>query len=517
MKNKNKKYKLIGYDPAPGMSKALRDIPRTATMPTMYGGIQAALPWSNGVFYWPTLDDATETDAYDRQAVMRGARYLWKNSGVIRKAIKDIWLLQGWLMPIPMTQDREWNKLARTAFLARVNTPQIVDVFGKFSWKTMQEWAEKMTSIDGDCLCVLAKGSDGGGMIAWYSSPKVADPENPTPEWHQGVKLNEQGRPIAYNLYVNSKKSIQIPAVSAILYQHDADPARQRGESELIHAIRHGIDIAEIHGFTKASVKLSAAVGFVETKSDVDKASGMSGVIGNKKKTSESSENPGQSFEVVTGGGARVVSLAPGRDLKAIYDQRPSPNVAAFIKDLLAEIAYGVGLDAEVLYNVNALSSAATRFVLARLKRWVENRMAVREEWANRVYRHIIALEMATGRLRQCDDIAWENVEWVGQRDFTIDLGREGSLKINLVREGLADADRFTLETEGMTAESLIERRAYFIARAHEIAAAHGVKMEELMPGSIGSTHQPHVTQSGDPPEDENPETTGETDNSEHS
>ena len=91
-------------------------------------------------------------------------------------------------------------------------------------------------------------------------------------------------------------------------YQRDPDPAVPRGESDLIHAIRHGVDIAEIHGFTKASVKLSAAVGFVETKPDADKAPGMAVAIGAKKKSGceEKPENPAQSFEIVTGGGRCV-------------------------------------------------------------------------------------------------------------------------------------------------------------------------------------------------------------------
>ena len=377
----------------------------------------------------------------------------------------------------------------------------------------MQAWAERKTSIDGDCLCVLARGLDGGGMVAWYSAPKIITPPGLGKEdgWNQGVKTNAQGRPVAYGLETAPGRCIVIPAGCAILYQRDPDPAVPRGESDLIHAIRHGVDIAEIHGFTKASVKLSAAVGFVETKTEADKAPGMAAAIGGKKKPGcdEKPENPAQSFEVVTGGGARVVSLAPGRDLKAIYDQRPSPNVAAFIRDLLAEIAYGVGLDAEVLYDINTLGSAAARLILSKLRRWIDERKDAREVYMNRIYRHVLALEMEAGRLPRCKDPAWENVAWVGQRDLTIDLGREGGLAINLIREGLADADRWTLATEGMTAESILDRRADLLRRAHEIAESSGIPITELLPGAIGSTHAAHDVHPGPPPEDDEPENAG--------
>lgn len=111
-------------------------------------------------------------------------------------------------------------------------------------------------------------------MVAWYSAPKIITPPGLDKEdgWNQGVKTNAQGRPVAYGLETAPGRCIVIPAGCAILYQRDPDPAVPRGESDLIHAIRHGVDIAEIHGFTKASVKLSAAVGFVETKTEADKA-----------------------------------------------------------------------------------------------------------------------------------------------------------------------------------------------------------------------------------------------------
>lgn len=134
MKRRKRKYKLrMNRADLGSMPEALNQ-PR-ALSPQMFGGIQGALPWANGMLYWPTLDDASEMDDYDRAAVMRAARYLYKNSGVIRKAVRDIWLLQGCLMPIPTTQDRDWNRKARAAFLARVASPAAFDVTGKLSWK----------------------------------------------------------------------------------------------------------------------------------------------------------------------------------------------------------------------------------------------------------------------------------------------------------------------------------------------------------------------------------------------
>ncbi len=406
---KKRKYKLKHEVAAPLAAVANRDAVRG---PVMFGGIQGALPWANGMLFWPTLEERHEVDEFDRMALMKACRYLYRNSGIIRKAVSDIWLLQGALLPCPMTQDAEWNRAARATFLARVNNPELFDVTAQLSWKLLQKWAENRVSIDGDCLIVLSRGRDGGGTVACYSAPKIVTPpdKGEADGWCQGVQTDAHGKPIGYGLERKPGEVQIIPAASAILYRRSPSPAQLRGEPDLIHAVRHGVDIAEIHGFTKASVKLSSAVGFVETKPQDDKTPGIQVSFGAKGRKGEQQPAapappaPDPTFEIVTGGGARVVSLAPGRDIKAVYDQRPSPNVQAFIRDLLAEIAFGMGLDAEVLYDINKLGSAAARLILTKTRRWIDDHKAVREVMLNRVYRHVLACEMESGRLRRCKD-----------------------------------------------------------------------------------------------------------------
>ena len=59
MKRRKRKYKLrMNKADLGSMPEALNQ-PRTLP-PQMFGGIQGALPWANGMLYWPTLDDAAE-------------------------------------------------------------------------------------------------------------------------------------------------------------------------------------------------------------------------------------------------------------------------------------------------------------------------------------------------------------------------------------------------------------------------------------------------------------------------
>ena len=55
MKRRKRKYKLrMSRADLGSMPEALNQ-PR-ALNPQMLGGVQGALPWANGMLYWPTLD-----------------------------------------------------------------------------------------------------------------------------------------------------------------------------------------------------------------------------------------------------------------------------------------------------------------------------------------------------------------------------------------------------------------------------------------------------------------------------
>ena len=461
-----------------------------AAPPSMLGGsIQATEYNPNaGLLYWPTLDGRYEISTWDLDSLYRSARNLEANTGIIGKAIEDIVSFQGWILPQPRTRDEEWNRLARAAFLARTGQALTFDISGQLNWKTMQRWMETRRTVDGDCLCVLAEAPDGGAALRFYTAPQIQSPAEGQEGWIQGVRCSPQGRPIAYGLMdYETGAHITIPAASAIHYRHNPDPLVRRGITDLKRAIMHARDIAEIYGYTKASVKLAASIGLVETKSEGDKNTGAAAAIGRKHAAAASPGQPEQPPVQIVPGGATLVSLDPGRDVKILQDTRPSPNTVEFIRQLVAEIAYGVGLEPGILYALLGMGSAEVRFFNQKLKRWIESRLLYRTSWANRVYQYTLAREIAAGRLRPCLDPAWYNVDWIPMRDITIDIGRDGNLAISLIREGLASVDSWTLATEGKTGEQIIDERIHLIAHAKQKAAAAGITWQELLPGMPGA------------------------------
>ena len=186
--------------------------------------------------------------------------------------------------------------------------------------------------------------------------------------------------------------------------------------------------------------------------------------------------------------GVKAVSLAPGRSMELLHDTRPSNETRAYMHDTKARIAYGLGFDPCLVYYVNELGSAGARYSLQRNRRTLAAMRVQLEEMAAWQYRHIIAAEVAAGRLRPCRAANWTACNWVPLSDLTIDKGRDTTATINLVREGLADADRWTLATDGLPVEAILARRARTIATAKKLAEQHDIPLSLLLSGALGAT-----------------------------
>lgn len=462
---------------------------------TMHMGVEAARYSPNRTLtLWPSVNPLAESDVWTLEECYRKARALYANSASVRMAVKAVVQLTGVLSPRPMTSDEEWNKLAREAFFARVNEPGLFDVSGRLTWVSAQNWIERRAVIDGDCLSVLAVSADGGGTLAFYAAPQVTGARDAVAP---GCRMDARGRVESYTVadYVRGDLAV-VPAAAAVLYTHDPDPVNPRTVSELVSSITTAQDLHELNAYTKAGVKAAASYGLYETKALEDRNPGgdaLGGVKTKRQAAAAAAAAPRVAEPELEVSGVKVVSLAPGRDLHTLHDNRPSNETRAFSKDLRAEIAQGLGLPPEALYYLSDMGSASTRYMLEWVRAWREDRQVARVQWCNAVWRHIIGLEVAAGRLRPCKDKAWaRRMRWVNRNDPTIDRGRETAAAINMIREGLMDADDWTLSTTGKTVEEIAQARVHVVSHVRLMAEAAGLTLAEVFPGAVGSpTWQP--------------------------
>lgn len=444
---------------------------------------------------WP-LRTNDEWDAADHNVTYKRARSLHANCAPITAAVEQMVRYTGVLTPLPATTDEEWNELALAVWNARTKNPHTFDLAGRVNYRQAMRFCERSAIVDGDVAVVPTFAGDGGAAFAFYRAPQVAG------GGQNGVEADRHGKAVAYWLQAEDGTATRVPAWQVVLYQHQPDPTRQRGRTLLAAALRNGKDILTIVGYTKQGVKLAASMGLVSTKTE--KASGFD--FGGNHAGRKPGATQGGVPKYELGTGLSITSLPEGWDIKAISDTRPSQQLQTFFEFLVKCIAQAVTLDPEMLYTTNELSSAATRFSLEKLRRFQNVMLEDQEVLANRIWRHVIACEVATGRLRPCRDAAWQNVRWVPERDMTIDLARMSKAQIDLTNELMADNEDYTLRTTGRTPQQLARKRAAEIAYQKRVADEYGISYEELRRGAVGAVPLPAQKKEPEPLPDDDPE-----------
>lgn len=435
-------------------------------------------------------DPRREISNLDLQTIYKRARALYNDTPEIRQAVMTLTLLMGTITPRPATRDEEFNKAARAAFLRRVSNPRLFEQSGRLNFFQAQKWIEQRAIIDGDNLTVLTRHAyDKGGGIALYAAPQIiGDDDKQNMTRRAGVALGRGGRVERYFIRdYESNKSFSVDANKAILYGHNPDPADPRHPSELLGAICTAQDIYEINRLHKQQVKIGATFGLVETKNISDKRSGLNDLV--KARMNKGEAVTAQAEQPLIIDGVKAISLEPGRDLKTLHNANPSNEVRQYVRDLINSLAYSVGIDPQILFNPETLGSASTRFILAKAKDWARTRLYDREQWANRIYQHVIACEIDAGRLSPCQYAEEQyNVTWINRTEWSIDLGHDTNAFISLVNAGLADANQWTLSHYDMTVEEIAERTAHDKAHIKLIADNYGLPYEALLPNAVGGT-----------------------------
>lgn len=478
---------------------------------TMLGAYEAARPGRNlrHVLYWTQLDPAHELDAYDLDILWRTARSLYGSCPEIRKLVKDIVRLTGQLTPLPRTQDEEWNREARRVFLARTKLPGTFDLSGKLNWASALSWLERRAALDGDAFVVLTRAADGGAAFQFIQAPHVwGDGDG----FILGVKRNENGRAIAYRLRKTGESpSVVLPARAVLHYLHEPEPGAVRGVPDVIAALCAAADVDVANFYHKEGIKYAASFGLVESVSTDKHEESLAEKLA-KRNTPQPIGTSKSNVELsAVMDGLKHVVLPEGHSLDLLHDNRPSPEARAFVQDLTRAIAYSTGLDPEMVYQLNALTSAAARTMLEKHKEWVADRHRDAEVPLTRMYQYVIACEMHCGRLRRCNDPQWGLVQWVGDTDKTLDVGRVGNLMMELINCGLVDAEQFTLAMSGQTPVEIAESNAHWKAHVAAIAGEYGLSVADIMPGRTGSTSPTNAAQPRDIyPADPDPEPTDE-------
>lgn len=157
----------------------------------------------------------------------------------------------------------------------------------------------------------------------------------------------------------------------------------------------------------------------------------------------------------------------------------------------MSSIAYAVGLDPCVLFDSGDMSSSAARFIIAKSRDIVAQRLQDRISLCNKIYQFVLSCEVRAGRLPKCPAPDWDAVKWISNSFWSIDLQRDAKTAMELISRGLCSADDYCLQAFGRTAEEIFASNLHTISHNMKRAQDAGVPYHAVAAPAAGSTYTP--------------------------
>lgn len=445
---------------------------------------------------WTDIESAREIDAGSRLELLRLSRWCANNLPPYAALLQNVPQLvcgpKG-LRPFPATKDKEWNVRALANF-EKHTSKFAFDMGGKWSFYSAQEQAFRHMLRDGDMGGVLTESQTGSGMMQFYEGHEIGSEEathwgwggsaaadkGKRSGWRDGVLCDRHGRAQAYR--INGKI---IPRQDFLMFVSEDRRGASRGVPVGTQWFTDGLDLTELKSYVKASAKNAARLAWYRKNTRRD-GKGSEPTLGAEYEDVGTTEAPEQVLVKEIEGGIEAVNMMD-QDLAILADPRPGPNTMEFMDRLVWNLALSTGLPPYVVFFLMGLNpgSAEVRLILQGSKTWFKRRQQwLVENFCQRWWVYHIAKEIKRGVLPRPNDPEWYKCGWICPADMTIDIGREGSLKLQLKKEGMLSLAMWAGELgewwEHLQDQSLREA-ARGARRRREIAGEEKVSVAELV------------------------------------
>jgi capsid protein len=290
---------------------------------------------------------------------------------------------------------------------------------------------------DGDVGIMFVKSQSGFPLLQVIEAHRIGNPaEREGDGWFDGVKLNEFGRPVAYNVYTKgngtraaSEDSVQISANDFILLFDPNRIDQVRGISAFTHAINHLHDKKDILGYEKTAVKANSSW------TAVLKKAGGSADARDWNDDGNTSSN-GIALMQMTDGQMPVIDTNDA--IERWMSDRPGTTFAGFLDYIIREVNVGMGLPPEFTWDTSRLGGASQRFILAKAQRRFDERQQLFiNKVLNRLWLWVISVGIKRGDLVLPADAKPWSVEWQSPAELTVDAGRDAVADRDDVAAGL--------------------------------------------------------------------------------
>lgn len=382
---------------------------------------------------WAT-DSKHTLSSYVRRKLLSGGRYLFENVGMVRGAIKDLanYSVGSAFTPSPAILDPSLQRDYIQYFEDWCKSP---DVTNRVDFRTLLKLASIAIDRDGDIGVIFTTTATGFPKLRIVESHNIGNKYGDQ-DAMDGVVTDKYGKVISYRVFTTPEKTRDYkPFNMALIYEADrADELR--GKSSLAHAINDMLDRQEILDAEKLAVKVNSKVPMVIVSGD----SGEAEFFGEQTEASSGSSN--LTYEKISNGA--IPRLFPGEELKSFDHTRPSNTFNGFLENLIRNVATGLGMPFEFIWDPSALNGTGNRVILEKVDRRIQERQQTLCRFANRVWAFVMGSAFTRGDLPAAE--GWNKVTWQMPKRISIDPGRDGKQALEMIKFGLQSSEGYASE-----------------------------------------------------------------------
>jgi len=371
-------------------------------------------------------DSRLDLNEATRVELLKLARHMYRNVGLIKGAVDSIatYSIGPGLRPQYRGADQDFGRLCEE-YWRDVVVPS-PEVTGRMTWTDMLLALSRSIDVDGDVFVVMTE----KGKLQIVEGHRVCEGDDYGTS--DGVFLGKLGEPTAY-LVQTGELYRKLGAETVIHLMELERPDQIRGGSSLARALNHVRDLKMLGEFEKDALKLQGSIAAVITTDQGDELAGQGGFFGTVQ-AQDSGESTIAREEITSS--ATIPRLSPGEKIEMIGPNRPHAGFEPFAKFLIRDVAMGLGLPVEFVYDPASVGGAGMRFIVAKAQRRFEQRQRLLiDRFCNRAWRYFIGGAIANGDLPAVED--YSKVTWQTPKSLTVDAGREAQQSREDYKAGL--------------------------------------------------------------------------------
>ena len=423
---------------------------------------------------------------FTRRRLLELSRYFYQNSptyvGIIERLVA--YTVGSGHKVRAKSSDPEFNRQADDFFSAWCND---VCFCGRIDFLTFQNIVVRAMFVDGDVgsvLCVYG----GRPYVQQVESHLITDKINADWDKPDGVKLTAGGRVVGYSVATDDDETefADIPEKRLVLHYFPLRPNQYRGVPVATSALLTIHDLDDILALEKQAVKTTSSQTMVITREgDAEDEPFKSQWTDDKiADPAEYEKHVAQKVEC-----AHLTLLNPGDKMESMFCDRPGPAWQGFVEFLCNSIAFSTALPVSLVYG-NKVGGADTRRELATAERAIapwQNRLC---EQLQKIYEYAVSCACDRGLINAPKPADWNKTLWLHPPRATVDLGRDFSIDMSLVKAGLMSVEDFEAKN-GKNWREVVEQIAVEKAYMQTVADEYGIAPELIFEAFKGAADTP--------------------------